>query len=187
MLVGVAAALTRPAAELVDALSSLVGTVVIAGALLLLLRAVRPLRPARRERTRRSVDLTYPTPRSLTSDPPSGPEPGPGEAVAVDRRAFLGAAALLMPSFAEGYGLPVVEALRVGTPVIASDLPALREVGTRAVTYVAPDDRDGWERAIATSLGARTSMDAFDPPTWESHFRLVDDWLESLDGKSDPN
>ena len=44
-LVGVAAALTRPAAELVDALPSLLGMVVIAGALLLLLR---PLRPRRR-------------------------------------------------------------------------------------------------------------------------------------------
>ena len=77
-LVGVAAALTRPAAELVDALPSLVGTVVIAGALLLLLRAGPP-RPARRERTRRSVDLTYPTPRSLTSDPPSGPDRARGK------------------------------------------------------------------------------------------------------------
>ena len=69
-LVGVAAAVTRPAAELVDALPSLVGALVIGGALVLLLRA---LRPAGSERTRRSVDLTHPTPRSLTSSPdPSG-------------------------------------------------------------------------------------------------------------------
>ncbi len=60
-LVGVAAAVTRPAAELVDALPSLVGGLVIAGALVVLLRA---LQPAASERTRRSVQLTYPTPRS---------------------------------------------------------------------------------------------------------------------------
>ena len=62
-LVGTAAALTRPAAQLVDALPSLVGMLVIAGALLLLLRALRPVVT---ERTPRSVGLTYPTPRSLT-------------------------------------------------------------------------------------------------------------------------
>ena len=62
-LVGTAAALTRPAAQIVDALPSLVGMLVIAGALLLLLRALRPVVT---ERTPRSVGLTYPTPRSLT-------------------------------------------------------------------------------------------------------------------------
>jgi glycosyltransferase involved in cell wall biosynthesis len=41
------------------------------------------------------------------------------------KRLLKGARALLMPSFAEGYGLPVAEALAVGTPVLASDmLPA---------------------------------------------------------------
>jgi hypothetical protein len=107
-LVGTGAALTRPAAELVDALPSLVGGLVIAGVLLLLLRALRPaasaLRPAGSERTRRSVDLTYPTPRSLTpsrdllapgvpGDRAAPPDEPAG--VAVDRRAFLGAAALV--------------------------------------------------------------------------------------------
>ena len=62
-LVGTAAALTRPAAHFVDALPSMVGMLVIAGALLLLLRALRPVVT---ERTPRSVGLTYPTPRSLT-------------------------------------------------------------------------------------------------------------------------
>jgi DMSO/TMAO reductase YedYZ molybdopterin-dependent catalytic subunit len=99
-LVGVAAALTRPAAEFVDALPSLLGAAVIAGALLVLLRPLR--RPASTERTRRSLDLTYPTPRSLALEPAS--DPGPGDAVAVDRRAFLGAAALVTAGAAAAGG-----------------------------------------------------------------------------------
>jgi len=94
-LVGVAAAVTRPAAEPVDALPSLVGGLVIAGALLLLLR---PLRVAGNERTRRSVGLTYPTPRSL------GPDPAPEATPGVDRRAFLGAAALVAAGAAAAGG-----------------------------------------------------------------------------------
>ncbi len=59
-----------------------------------------------------------------------------------------GARALLLPSFAEGFGLPVVEALGAGTPVIASDLPALREVGQGAPDYLSALDGLGWRDAI---------------------------------------
>ncbi len=113
-LVGVAAAVTRPAAELVDALPSLVGGLVIAGALVVLLRA---LHPAGSERTRRSVNLTYPTPRSLTPsrdllapgvpDDPAAPPDEPA-GVAVDRRAFLGAAALVAVGAAATGGVAVL-------------------------------------------------------------------------------
>jgi glycosyltransferase involved in cell wall biosynthesis len=43
-------------------------------------------------------------------------------------RVYAGALALVFPSLLEGFGLPTVEALRAGVPVIASDLPVLREV-----------------------------------------------------------
>jgi glycosyltransferase involved in cell wall biosynthesis len=47
--------------------------------------------------------------------------------------------ALISLSRAEGYGLPLVEAMSHGTPVIASDIPIFREVGADAVSYVHPD------------------------------------------------
>ena len=62
----------------------------------------------------------------------------------VDDRVLAGlyrdAALLCMPSLAEGFGLPVLEAMAAGLPVLASDLPAVREVaGEAAVRFPAGD------------------------------------------------
>ena len=51
---------------------------------------------------------------------------------------LAGARLLLMPSFLEGFGLPVLEALKVGTPVVASDIPVFRELYESAVEFVDP-------------------------------------------------
>ena len=59
-----------------------------------------------------------------------------------------GARAVLLPSFAEGYGLPVAEALAHGAPVLCSPLPALREVGQDVPDYLDPLDGPAWQRAI---------------------------------------
>jgi glycosyltransferase involved in cell wall biosynthesis len=62
-----------------------------------------------------------------------------------------GATAVLVPSRKEGFGLPVLEAMAAGVPVLASDLPALREVGGDAATYLPPDDPAAWAAAITAA------------------------------------
>jgi len=101
----------------------------------------------------------------------------------------LGSArALLFPSLAEGYGLPLIEALAVGIPAIASELPVFRETCRDIPTYLKPTDEAGWMTAILEyarpdSVERREQlqrMDGFSPPTWESHFESVEAWLASL-------
>lgn len=58
------------------------------------------------------------------------------------------AAALAFPSRYEGFGLPVLEAMAVGTPVIAAAATALPEVVRDGGLLVAPDDLDGWIDAL---------------------------------------
>ena len=70
---------------------------------------------------------------------------------AVYRRCAL----LVMPSEREGFGLPLLESLACGTPVIASDIPALREVGDDAVTYCGVADIEAWTKAISELLEER--------------------------------
>src|SRR5205085_1852076 len=63
----------------------------------------------------------------------------PGYVDDADLRAVVAGAALLaLPSRDEGFGLTLLEALAAGTPVVASDLPVLREVGGDQVTWAAP-------------------------------------------------
>ncbi|MCA1593758.1 MAG: glycosyltransferase family 4 protein [Acidobacteria bacterium] len=72
---------------------------------------------------------------------------------AVYRRAAL----VLQPSEREGFGLPLVEALACGTPVVASRLPVLEEVGgtTEAVTYCPVGDTAAWSKAVIRLLSER--------------------------------
>jgi glycosyltransferase involved in cell wall biosynthesis len=98
------------------------------------------------------------------------------------------ARALLFPSLAEGYGLPLVEALDCGTPVIASDLPVFREIGQEIPTLIDPLDGPEWERQIAEysrpDSGARNDQLArlamFRTPTWTDHFAKADALLATL-------
>ena len=93
-----------------------------------------------------------------------------------------GARALLMPSFAEGYGIPIIEALTVGTPVLASDIAVHREVAGERARYLHPLDGPSWTAAIEelASAPARTVQDGYAPPTWEAHFGIVNHVLAGL-------
>jgi glycosyltransferase involved in cell wall biosynthesis len=57
------------------------------------------------------------------------------------------------PTLAEGFGLPVLEAMRRGVPVACSDIPVLREVAGDAARFFPPSDRSAAAAAIAASLG----------------------------------
>ena len=62
---------------------------------------------------------------------------------------YADASLLAYPSLVEGFGLPMLEAMTAGTPVLASDVPVLREVGGDAAVYAPPTDPARWASAIS--------------------------------------
>jgi glycosyltransferase involved in cell wall biosynthesis len=79
----------------------------------------------------------------------------------VDRRVLAAlyrrAAVLLQPSEREGFGLPVAEAMASGTPVVASRIPALVEVGGQAATFCPVGDVPAWVAALSELLDERAA------------------------------
>jgi glycosyltransferase involved in cell wall biosynthesis len=96
--------------------------------------------------------------------------------------------AVLVTSDAEGFGLPVIEALACGAPVFASDIPVLREVGKDTVTYCRVGEPDDW----AAVVGRFLAHEAATPPlserlarsahySWKNHATSILDAYRSLD------
>lgn len=103
-------------------------------------------------------------------------------------RMLQNARALLFPSFAEGYGMPLIEALAAGVPVIASDLPVFHEVGQGVPDLLPASGEEMWRAAIIdyarpTSV-ARASqiarMKNLRVPTWSDHFARLDAFIAKL-------
>jgi glycosyltransferase involved in cell wall biosynthesis len=96
------------------------------------------------------------------------------------------AQALLYPSYAEGFGLPLVEAMRAGVPAIASRLPVFRELAGDIPDYLDPLDGLGWLQRIdeynRTPSLARTRqlerLRGYTPPSWGAHFEAVEAFLQ---------
>jgi alpha-1,3-rhamnosyl/mannosyltransferase len=70
----------------------------------------------------------------------------------VVRALYEHAAALVCPSLYEGFGLPLVEAMSAGTPIVCSDIPVFREVAADAAVFVEPSSEAEWARAISRVL-----------------------------------
>jgi len=103
------------------------------------------------------------------------------------REVLRGATALVSASRDEGFGIPLVEGMGVGTPVVVSDIPVFREVGGDAATYVAPDDVPGFVRAVqalaeepAWKERSEAARERAAQYTWENSARVLLALLERL-------
>jgi glycosyltransferase involved in cell wall biosynthesis len=97
-------------------------------------------------------------------------------------RILKNARGLLLPSYAEGFGFPLIEALASGNPVLCSDLPALREIGGAIPEYFDPLDGNAWRAAIldyAYDPSPRREaqlqrLSKWRAPCWSDHFAAVE-------------
>lgn len=91
--------------------------------------------------------------------------------------------ALLFPSNTEGFGLPLVEALLVNIPVIASDIAVFHEIGQDVVEFASPFDEGAWRQLIIDYMNEGSVRRAAqiqrikdiqsNLPTWQKHFNVV--------------
>jgi glycosyltransferase involved in cell wall biosynthesis len=99
-----------------------------------------------------------------------------------------GARALLMPSFAEGFGMPVQEALAWRTPVISSPLPAIKEFARDIPDYAEPHDGRRWLELIEDYMQPESKLrkaqeerlPGFRETTWPEHFDRTKEFMDAL-------
>ena len=68
---------------------------------------------------------------------------------------YRAAAAVVLPSCAEGFGLPVLEAMACGVPIICSDIPVLREIAEGVAIFCDPADPASFAEGMLTALGRK--------------------------------
>ena len=98
--------------------------------------------------------------------------------------------ALLFPSFAEGYGMPLAEALALDVPVIASRLPAFLEISDDIPEFLDPLDGIAWQQHIKNYMridgperqAQLQRLAHFEPSTWDEHFVQVELLFRRISG-----
>lgn len=93
----------------------------------------------------------------------------------------------LVTSESEGFGLPVIEALACGSPVVASDIPVLREVGGNAVTFCPLNRIDDWVTVLENHLQAPNAQPSKGDHlaqaakySWAAHAKTISDAYEKM-------
>jgi glycosyltransferase involved in cell wall biosynthesis len=108
---------------------------------------------------------------------------------AIVANAYRFAELFVFPSFYEGFGLPVLEAMRLRCPVVCSDIPSLQEIGGKAVRTFSPHDCldmagvienvyiNASERYLLKNMGTlqaeKFSWDSAASKTWETYLELL--------------
>lgn len=100
------------------------------------------------------------------------------------------ARALLMPSAAEGFGLPVAEALALRTPVLAAPLPVLDEIAPGRITRLDTARADDWldelDRRCADTAAQlaqrRAALADWPAPTWAAHMAVLEGTVQRIAG-----
>ncbi len=97
---------------------------------------------------------------------------------------YAHARVVAVASVTEGYGLPVIEALSHGVPVVSSDGGALREAGGTLVEHVGARDVPAWVEALGRHLSddelvaaRRAHLEGYDAPLWSDTGAQVADAL----------
>jgi glycosyltransferase involved in cell wall biosynthesis len=89
---------------------------------------------------------------------------------------LTGADAVAMPSWHEGFGLPALEAVACGTPVLAADIPGLRDAlagRESTAVFIDPADRTGWSAAIGEALRRPRRLAPEPIPGWDRTARRL--------------
>ena len=97
---------------------------------------------------------------------------------------YQGCSALVYPSLCEGFGIPPLEAMACGRPVIASDIPSLREIGLDVPIYIQPGVTTSWQSAFsqlndskAISAKITAGLELVKQYTWQRSGEIL---IESL-------